>query len=238
MHEDILKRLLDTLKSVFDTRLISFVMYGSSHTGEYHKRYSNINTIVLVKDVHTDDIIKLGKEIIWFLKDDNPAPLIFTENDISSYKDVFPIEMLDIIENHTVVYGDDPFKDLQIDKTNLRFQCEYELKSKLLLLRQSLFNKSSRRRVQEIMLNTLPGIVALFKGVLRLKDQEIPARKKETIEKLSQFIGFVPSGLLKMLSVRQGNEILKKSDVYAVMDSYIQAIVKVLDFIETIERSK
>ncbi len=232
MHEDTLNRLLELLKRTFGTRLTSFIMYGSSHTGEFHEGYSNINTMVLVSGVTVKDLSAIGRDLRWFLLKSNPAPLIFTRDELNSFKDVFPIEMLDMMEHHTVLYGEDPFKGISIDPKNLRFQCESELKAKLIKLRQSLFVHHSEKKAASLMLNSLSSFIAIFKGVLRLKGVDAPGHKRDVIQAAARLAGFDQSPFLKLIAVREGTDWLKKGDAFRTMEMYIEGITKVINFIE------
>ncbi len=231
MYEDTLNRILQALKATLGTRLLSFVLYGSLPTGEYQKGYSNINTLVVVSNITVSDIVAIGKEIKWFLYDQNPPPLIFTQDELNSFKEVFPIEILDMKRRHTVVYGVDPLKDITIDLKNLEFQCEFELKSKLLKLRQSLFVYSSDKKAISLMINSLPGIVAVFKGILRLKGRDVPINKKDVIQDVAKLAAFDPSPFLNVFTAREKKEQLKKKDALRILEMFIEGITKATDFV-------
>ena len=50
--------------------------------------------------------------------------------------DVFPVEFLNFKLIHATVFGEDIFESLEINRMDLRRQCERELKVKLVSLRQ------------------------------------------------------------------------------------------------------
>ncbi len=233
MHEETLDRILQVLKKVLGTRLSSFIMYGSSHTGEFHEGYSNINTMAIVSSITMNDIAAIGRELKWFFYKVNPSPLIFTHDELNSFKDVFPIEMLDIIEHHTLVYGDaDPLKNIAIDPKNLRFQCESELKTKLIKLRQALFIHNSEKKASMLMVNSISSFVAIFKGVLRLKGKTAPAHKKDILNEIAQLVEFDRTPFLKLIAVREKKEKFKKGEIFRTLEMYVEGITKVINFIE------
>src|SRR5205823_8787058 len=65
------------------------------------------------------------------------APLVLTESQIRTSLDVFPLEFLDLHERRSLLAGEDVLAGLEIARHNLRHQCEYELRSKLVGLRQA-----------------------------------------------------------------------------------------------------
>lgn len=233
MHEETLNRVLQVLKNILGARLISFVMYGSSHIGEFHKGYSNINTLAIVKTITMREISAIGKELKWFLYKGNPSPLIFTTEELNSFKDAFPIEMLDIVQHHQLIYGDvDPLKDIKVDPRNLRIQCEIELKSKLIKLRQSLFVNNSEKKAAKLMVNSISSIIAIFKGVVRLKGIPAPAHKREILGEITKLVDIDQAPFLKLLEVRENKYKLKKDEVFKTFEIYIEGIVKIINFIE------
>lgn len=233
MHEETLDRILQVLKKVLGTRLISFVMYGSSHTGEFHEGYSNINTMAVVSGITMHEIAEIGRELKWFFYKGNPSPLIFTRSELDSFKDVFPIELLDMIEHHTLIYGDtDPLKDITIDRKNLRFECESELKSKLIRLRQALFLQHSEKKAIQLMTTSLSSFVALFKGVLRLKGKDVPVHKRDAIAAIAGLADFDQTPFLRLLAVREKRDTLKKGETFKTLEMYVEGITKVINYIE------
>ncbi len=233
MHEETIERILQVFKRVLGTRLKSFVMYGSSHTGEFHEGFSNINTMAVVSTITMNDIAAIGRELTWFFYKGNPSPLIFTQDELNSFKDIFPIEMLDMIEHHTLVYGEtDPLKNITIDPKNLRFQCESELKGKLIKLRQALFIHNTEKKASLLMVNSISSFIALFKGVLRLKGKDTPAHKRDILNEVAQLVEFNQTPFLKLIEVREKKDKLKKSETFRTLEMYIEGITKVINFIE------
>ncbi|MCL4467424.1 MAG: hypothetical protein M1591_00635 [Deltaproteobacteria bacterium] len=233
MHEITIERILQVFKRVLGTRLQSFVMYGSSHTGEFHEGFSNINTLAIVSTITMNDIAAIGRELAWFFYKGNPPPLVFTKDELTSFKDVFPIEMLDMIEHHTLVYGEiDPLKNISIDPKNLRFQCESELKGKLIKLRQALFMQNSEKKASLLMVNSISSFIALFKGVLRLKGRNAPAHKRDILNEIAQLVEFDQTPFIKLIEVREKKNKFKKSETFRTLEMYIEGITKVIYFIE------
>ena len=74
------------------------------------------------------------------------APLVMTPAYIASSCDTFPLELLEIRTLHVVIRGADHFCDLKLDPADVRRQCERELKSELIHLRQGLLAVAGRHR--------------------------------------------------------------------------------------------
>ncbi|MEI9814845.1 MAG: hypothetical protein WDO18_20375 [Acidobacteriota bacterium] len=72
----------------------------------------------------------------WWRQQNNPAPLLMSEEEVYNSADSFPIEFRDMQQRRRVLYGPDPIADLKIENTHYRTQVEHELRAKLLRLRQ------------------------------------------------------------------------------------------------------
>jgi len=82
-------------------------------------------------------------------------------------------------DHHKVLYGtSDPLQNLVVDRTHLRAQCTQELSVKLLKLRQGLvLVHGDPKRLRELLLDSLPSILTLFRAALRL-ESEVPKGDK------------------------------------------------------------
>jgi len=127
-----LKEFTEGLKEIYQQDLVSLILYGSAASGEYVSKHSNLNILVVLKNTQQNELIKAVKLVKKF---GTINPLFLTEDYIASSTDVFPIEFLDMQENYSLLFGKDVLKSINIDISNLRFQCEQELKSKLINLK-------------------------------------------------------------------------------------------------------
>jgi hypothetical protein len=83
---------------------------------------------------------KLGKLLI-------SAPLIMTPAYIRDSLDTFPLEMLEIQQQHVTLFGREYFSDLPFTRDHIRLQCERELKVVLIGLRQGLLAAAGREKL-------------------------------------------------------------------------------------------
>src|ERR1017187_10448875 len=72
---------------------------------------------------------------------------------------------MDIQRHHRVLFGQDVVASLQIPMHLHRAQLEYELREKLILLRQQmLLAAGNKQRLWEILLRSLPAFTTLFRS--------------------------------------------------------------------------
>jgi len=109
--------LSDILKSHKED-IISIYVIGSAVTKDFHAKYSDINTLIVVKEIKIpffDFIAALGKR---YGKRKIRAPLVITSDYISRSMEVFPIEFLEMKTINRLVYGVDILRDVKIEKAD------------------------------------------------------------------------------------------------------------------------
>lgn len=181
--EPFLKDILTNYKE----DIASMYIIGSAATKSFHAKYSDINTVIVVKEIKIpfyDFIASLGKR---YGKKRIRAPLIITRDYISRSLEVFPLEFLEMKLVHQLVYGDDVLKDIKIEKTDIRLQCERELKGKLQHLCQGYIKAmGNRKTMTELFVGSLSGYFPLFRGILFLYGHETPKEKENVLYALNE----------------------------------------------------
>lgn len=152
-------------------QLIELALTGSCVTDDYIPGKSDINSVIVIKETDRSGLDALASMGRRYGKKRWAAPLIMTPEYIERSLDVFPIEFLDIKLIHWVVYGDDLFADLPLDRSFLRLQCERDLKAKLIHLHQGYISCAGREKgIRSLLLEAYPGYFPLFRAMLFLTE--------------------------------------------------------------------
>lgn len=224
-----LATLLETfakrLKSLYGEGLLSVTLYGSATHTAYLPGKSNVNIAVVLTDARLANIAKahtlLNERAFRDLK-----PVFFTERYILSSLDVFPIEFLDIQENHRVLYGKDHFQDLRVDTRHLRFQCEQEVKSKLVTLKSAYVRTAGRAAEKELLFRSFTSLCHIMRNLIRLKGKNPPYPRGEVIAVFGREFGIDTAPLVRVLEAREQESRL----------SYAAADALLADLSDTLER--
>ena len=185
-YKNILRSFNQDLKDIYHEELLSLILYGSAVSGEFVDKHSNLNLLVVLKNTDLEAIKKASKLIHKFKMINT---LFLTEDYITNSTDIFPVEFLDMQENYFLLYGKDVLRDIKIDMRNLRFQCEQELKAKLLKLRQAyLLLNNNLPKLRSLLFISFTSILHILRNVLRIKGRKPPYLKHEVLKELaSQF---------------------------------------------------
>jgi predicted nucleotidyltransferase len=211
----------------------AIILFGSAVSGDFHPGLSDLNLFVVLRDGSFSVLQSLSPVAKWWNGEKQPPPLCMTRRELERSTDVFAIELLDMVQHHRVLFGEDVLKALHISTHLHRIQVEYELREKLILLRQHLLLAAGDSSgLWDVVLHSVPSFATLFRHALIALGSDSPASRREAVEKLSQKIGFDPSPLQQALDVRQRKADPKKLDVNDLCARYLAAIEKVADAVD------
>jgi hypothetical protein len=214
--------------------LQSVILYGSAASGEFQSEFSHLNLLCLLREASFAQLSAIAPVAGWWRRQKNSAPLVLTREELERSADVFAIELLDMQRHHRVLFGDDVLKGLQVPMHLHRAQVEYELREKLVLLRQRLLEAAgNNRRLWDLLLSSLPAFATLFRHALIALGHPSPQSKREAIQALAARIPFDPSVLLQLLDIREHQADRKQFDVNDVFARYLAAVQQVTSAVDT-----
>ena len=226
------EQFTEKMKKIYGDDLLSVVLYGSAVGGDFHKCHSDFNLMIILKDISASSLEKSARLCQrWNWR--NPIPLFVSREHLKTSSDVFPIEFFDMKEQHKVLHGYDPLQGLEIHPTHLRLQCESELKGKLIALRSEWIRLyPSKRRGRKLILHSSSSFFAIFRGLLRVLGETVPATKREVLKKLNAKTEFDTAVFEKILDILEGTKKLSRSEVLPMMESYLTTLERVATFVD------
>lgn len=187
---DRFKPFLDKILEHHQDLIHSIHIVGSALARDFDPKNSDINSVVVLENMNfkfLKFLAPLGKK---FGKKRIAAPLIMTPAYIEASLDAFPIEFFNIQQLHLAVFGKDIFQNLDIKKSDLRRQCERELKIKLVGLRQGFISAAGNERdLARGFAESFSGYMPLFKAIILLLGQEPPNDNHAILSVLEQISG-------------------------------------------------
>ncbi|MDQ8209205.1 hypothetical protein QEH52_16885 [Coraliomargarita sp. SDUM461003] len=222
----------ESIKAALASQLQAVVLYGSSAAGDYIPGRSDYNLLLLADTWSVANLDAIRAPSAKWQQAGNPAPLCFTPERFRASADVFPMEMLDIVESHRVLHGDDPLRGIEVNPAHLRQQVEFELRSKLLKLRQAYLQlRKPQQELPHLLIDSLSSFQTVCRGALRLFGDSVPTDKLAATRALgtalnSPIDAFESIHTLKAQSV-QG--LATKQDYRALLARYLEQIETLLD---------
>ncbi len=163
----------------------SALLVGPAARGEFSEKNPEIH-LILVFDLVSPEILDvlagLGRR---FGAAGIRAPMVLTSEYFTGATDVFPMEFLDLLNNHVRVYGEDLLSGVAVDRAHLRLQCERELRLWRLRLRRAYLQAAGDAGwlsgwMQEAIIDLFPAL----RAALHLLGGDDQAGNTETASRL------------------------------------------------------
>jgi predicted nucleotidyltransferase len=226
---------LENMIELLGNNLITAAVYGSAVTGDYSEKRSDINLILVCEDVDLSTLKKSLKLVAKGIRERITAPLFFTRRYIETSADVFPIEFLEIKENHLVLYGEDILSGIRVDLKNLRYQCEEQIKGKLVRIRQAYLEVGLKKKgVEALLKRSLSSLLPVFRNVLRLKGEDPPRGKEEVLAKLALVFSLEAEVFITIWQDRQNDEKIGGEDAEIYLERYLTQLEKLAAAVDSI----
>ena len=226
---------MDKILEHYRDLIHSIHIVGSALTEDYDPAISDINSVVVLDNMDLkfiEFLAPLGKR---YGKKRIAAPLIMTPAYINASLDVFPIEFFNIQKVHYTIFGKDVFQDLEIKKSDMRRQCEQELKIKLMGLRQGLIAAAGDKRLlNRGFAESFSGYMPLFKSIILILGQDPPQNNNAVLSVLEEVSG-VDTGVFKnVLNLKQKKAKPSIEQLNIVFEEYYAALEKLGEIIDEV----
>lgn len=226
--EDKINEFVKRIGEAAGPNLESITLFGSAVSGDFHPGMSDLNMFCVLRDCSFAALQALAPVAKWWDGQKQPPPLCMTRQELERSTDVFTIELLDMQQHHRVLFGEDVVQGLRISMHVHRVQVEYELREKLILLRQQILLASGNdSRLWELLQRSVASFATLFRHALIAIGNEAPPGRREALQALSMKMKFDFSPVYQLLDVREGKAEAKKIQVQDLAARYLAAIEKV-----------
>ena len=230
-----LKSFVDDLRTTHGRNLISVILYGSAATGDHVANASDYNILVVLEKIGPKDLRNANAAVREWAKLGHHVPIYFTVEEIEHATDVFPIEFQQMKRARKVLFGRDVLANVEVSNENLRHQVEFELRSKLLMLRRHYIPASaSAEGLAGLMADSLVSFIALFRGVLMLKGIEPPVSRHGTLALTAETLGLTGKPLETIYNIRRNNLNGPMDEVAAneLFAEYLEQIERVISAVD------
>jgi hypothetical protein len=203
----------------------SFHVVGSAVIPDYNEKLSDINSVVVLHSMDLEFIEFLAPLGGKYGKKRIAAPLVMTPKYIQESLDSFPIEFLDFKLLHATLYGDDLLARVEPDRTHLRIQCEREIKTKQIGLRQGYISSLGKKeQLAGALVRSFTGSMPLFRAVILLLGKEPPVSRAEVISLFTTCCGIDASILQDLLALKNARLKPSEQDLRIMFERYYRSL--------------
>jgi len=235
--EKSLAELVKRLERAYGAKLASVILYGSAAGGDSTAKFSDLNVLCVLSELGVDELAQADSIFRWWRDQGQPTPLLLSEHELRNSTDCFPIEFHDMKQQRRILYGKDLVADLEIDESFYRAQVEYQLRSKLLRLRQrgaALLHDPLL--LLDLMADSVSTFCVLARHALRLYGIEPPWLKREAIRLAAEKFGIDPTPFMQLLDYRDDRIKPRALDPKALFRSYLTEIEKLVAVVDRLEK--
>ncbi len=242
LPNDIQKRLQTYVKevtAVFGAQSEGMLLYGSAVRGEFLPGRSNLNILLLVSSYDSAVLKQYSTVHRQWSKEQILAPLFLTEEELHRSAAVFPLEFLEIQEQHRVLAGRDPFIGFHVKTDRLRDGVVQGLSSHVLRLRQRYVEGGGGEEATMILLPlSITATLPLLRGVQRLLGRPVLSHSDAVIEDVAAQLKLDLQGLLDCWLLKRGHITPGSHEVPRLFDRYLQAATLLARTVEQLPQSE
>ena len=233
----VLENYCGELVRIYGSDLRSIILYGEIAEGAVYSKKTDVNLILVLKEVTAPLMQKSLKVIAKGQKKGIIAPLFFTEDYIRTSSDVFPVEFLEMKSYYRVLFGEDIFSSLNLDFKYLRLQCEQQVKSMLIKVRQSYLEAGLTKKGMEAVIHeSFRSVVPVLRTVLRLLKSDVPLDREEMITAACMSADVDKNVFLAVHNDAAGDEDIAGCAAITFFDKYLRELTKLSNFIDAMEQ--
>jgi len=231
--EQVLQEFVQQVQELYGGDLVAVALYGSAAAAEHVPGRSDINVAVVLRQLTPALLRKAASHLKGWSRHGFGTPLFFDPDSLHDSLDVFPIEFSDMQARHRTLWGPDLFADLHIERRNLRWQCEQELRGKLLKLRQSYVESAhAPADLERVLVAAASSLVVLARTLLRLGGGDPGGGAEAVLEQVQARFAVSTAALRQVGQLKRGQIRVAGSGVerlYREVLEEVQGLVRVVD---------
>lgn len=231
-----LRSYLADVTKLFGSDLEAVILYGSAMRGDYLSGRSNLNVLILLKEQNPEILKKYATLHRRWKNEGLVVPLFLTLGELHASAGVFPLEYLDIQEQHMLLAGRNPFTELKVDERHLRLQCEQEIRGNLLRLRQRFVEGGGEPEAVVILVPlSLTALLPCLRGLLRLAGRSIPKSAEDLLRGLQSDLAVDASVFLEALNLKRGLITPGPVEIPRLFERYLAGLQGLIERVEQLK---
>jgi hypothetical protein len=225
--DDKLQKLVSRLEYACGEDLASVVLYGSAARDEYHEQYSDLNLLIVLRQMKPAIYPPLTGVLQWWTHEEKlRPPTIMTLQELRESADVFAIEMLDIQGSHKTLHGEEVLSGIEVPMNLHRVEVEHDLRTTLLRLRNHLLlTNDGDEELKLVLAKSVTSVLTLFRHALIALGEAPPNAKPKVLEHAAEVFGFNAMPLQTVLELRASGHAV--DNVRNLYHAYMDAILTV-----------
>lgn len=230
--QQLLQRYVKETTALLGGQLEGILLYGSAVRGEFLPGRSNINLLLMLSSYDREGLKRYAKAHKRWSREQFVIPLVLTEADLTRPGTVFPLEYLEIQEQHRVLWGRDPFIGMHIDRTHLGYQVQQGLQGNLVRLRQRFIEGGGTEEAISMLLPlSLTALLPCLRGLQRLAGQPPLFQSDALLAGIQKMTGIDVTGFNEVLHLKRGIISPGPVEVPRLFDRYAETLAALIQVV-------
>ncbi len=226
------------LKAALGADYVAAYLTGSVLAPGFDVRRSRVNVLIVARELDPATLDSTRAALPDSPKSPGFDLLLLTRTQVEDSLDTFPIELLELREQNLRLDGDDVLGPIDVPREFLRLQCEHELRAKHIQLRQAWLHSSRKAEaLQDVLRGTASSFSTLFRTLLRLRGQAVPADRADMIRRIASEFGLDAASLLPAFEVRSSDRRYKASEIEPIYRAFLAEIGRLVVAIDQLRVS-
>ena len=235
--QKLLQTYVKEVTGTFGEQMEGLLLYGSAVRGEFLPGRSNLNILLLVSSYDSAVLKQYSALHRRWSKEQIIVPLFLTEEELHLSAAVFPLEFLEIQEQHRVLGGRDPFIGFHVKTDRLRDAVVQGFASHLVRLRQRYVEGGGGDEATTILLPlSITSILPLLRGVQRLLGRPPLAHSDAVISDVAEQLKLDLQGLLDVWLLKRGQISPGPHEVPRLFDRYLEGVTRLTRTVEQLSQ--
>lgn len=233
-YQQHLRAYVKDVQRVYGGALDGVLLYGSAVGGEFLPGRSNLNIVLVVTSTKADVLKKYSGLHRRWAKEQIVVPLFVTQADLPAMALVFPLEYLEIQEQHRLLAGQDPFVGFTVDQRHLLPEVLQSLRGNLLRVRQRFIEAGGTEEAITILLPlSLTAILPCLRGAQRLLKRPVLFHGEPLLKDFETLLSIDLSGLRDAWLLKRGQISPGQKEVPRLMERYLESLEQLVRAVET-----
>lgn len=193
---------------VFQENLISVLLYGSAAGNYFEPGESDVNILVVLKSIDFGKMNDLSSATKKY-KLGGVEPLFLTLAEFREIPEHFPLEAVNILDDHQILYGEDLGQQLKVSRQDIHAQLVRELFAKTLRCRCLVQEHGDdKKKCLEVLNQIVAPYKVMMRAILRLVDDQFapPTEFLELVTQIEERHGILLEGFREVYQVRAGTK--------------------------------
>jgi len=230
-----LRGYVKDIRATYGDQLDGILLYGSAVRGEFLPGRSNFNIVLVLKSYAGESLKKYSALHRRWAKEHVVVPLFLTREDLQAASLVFPLEYLEIQEQHRVLWGQDPFVGFKVDQRHLVSQVLQGLRGNLLRMRQRYVEGGGSEEAMTILLPlSVTALLPPLRGLQRLLGRPVLSQSDALLSDVASHLGLDCSGLRDALLLKRGQISPGHKEVPRLFDRYVESLSRLVAKVESL----